>query len=110
MSITTLLADSLPIRLTEIISHAQAITPVVNITPQNVSCPRCHYSSEWIHSRYRRRASDLPFYAAPDNMVYVAQLGQRTMIETSTIQHHECYISCWSPVGQTKMVGRRTDQ
>jgi len=61
MNVSTFLADPAAIQLTKIISGARAVTLVVKTFGRSVRCPRCHYASTRIHSRYQRKVADLPW-------------------------------------------------
>jgi zinc-finger of transposase IS204/IS1001/IS1096/IS1165 len=62
MSAATLLADPTCLRLERIVSSAISLTLVVRTTGPAVACPSCGTMSERVHSRYVRRAADLPWH------------------------------------------------
>lgn len=61
MSLPTLLADPLAIRLNCIRPSLTAIKLVVSTTASYAMCPRCHSRSSRVHSRYIRHVADLPW-------------------------------------------------
>ena len=62
MSVTTLLADPLAVRLAHLCPSPGAITMVVKTIARQAICPRCQRSSSRVHSRYLRRVADLPWH------------------------------------------------
>lgn len=63
MDLNTLLADPSAIRLEKAVQHGSSLTLVVAARCQAAPCPRCHHTSERIHSRYTRVVADLPWHA-----------------------------------------------
>src|SRR5947209_6610904 len=62
MYVATLLADPTCLRLERIISSAVSLTLVVRTTAPAAACPRCGAASARVHSRYVRKAADLPWH------------------------------------------------
>ena len=62
MYTATLLADPHSLHLERIISSAESLTLVVRTKQRAAACPRCGEPSRRIHSRYTRRAADLPWH------------------------------------------------
>lgn len=62
MEITTLLADPSAIRLEKIVPDNCSLTLVVQTTPAQAECPRCHRLSARVHSYYTRTVADLPWH------------------------------------------------
>lgn len=62
MDISTLLADPVALRLEYVKPTPKLITLVVKAIQPNAECPRCHYASTRIHSRYARKVADLPWH------------------------------------------------
>ncbi len=61
MNVSTFLADPAAIQLTKIISGVRLVTLVVKTSRRSARCPRCHYASTRVHSRYQRKVADLPW-------------------------------------------------
>jgi transposase len=62
MCVDTLLADPDAIRLVCIRTSPSTITLVIKTKAVQANCPGCHRTSSRIHSRYIRRAADLPWH------------------------------------------------
>jgi hypothetical protein len=62
MYAATLLADPTCLRLERIVSSARSLTLIVRTTGRTAACPECGTTSRRVHSRYVRRAADLPWH------------------------------------------------
>lgn len=62
MDISTLLADPVAFSLECIKSAPKLITLIIKAVQPKAECPRCHYPSTRIHSRYVRTVADLPWH------------------------------------------------
>ena len=62
MDLNTLLPDPKAVRLLLIQPSDDSITLVIKTIAMSSPCPSCQYPSSRIHSRYTRRAADLPWH------------------------------------------------
>ena len=65
---------------------------------QSVPCPQCGVKSSRVHSRYRRRASDLPWSSCRSNWWFTPANSSVTISSACVASSPRPFQACWCPM------------